>query len=165
MEQIIYDYVVANYKHAEKAFERFGVSPKASLSQGAMESDWGRSGIAKKANNLFGMTAFGKPNEFWNGEYITASTGLKFRKYTSVENSFMDFARLISTNYKAAASVSNDVAKYAKAIAYSPYISEINGDNRPNYENGIIARYNAIVTTFLKKKLTLPLLGIVPVVK
>ena len=163
MEQIIYDFVVKNYARAEKAFKRFGVSVKASLSQGAMESDWGRSGIALRANNLFGITAAGKPNEFWNGESVTASTGLKFRKYKTVEDSFMDFARLISTNYKDAASVSDDIAMYAHKIAYSPYISESNGDNRPVYEKGIIARYNAIVTTFLKKKLTFPLLGIVPV--
>ena len=44
---------------------------------------------------------------------------------------------LISSKYKEAAKVSTDTTAYAKAIAYSPYISEINGDNRPAYQIAI----------------------------
>ena len=69
---------------------------------------------------------------------------LVFRIYKTDEDSFMDFARLISRNYKSAASVSNDSTQYAKAIAYSPYISEQNGDNRPAYQKAVLSNSNYI---------------------
>ena len=74
--------------------------------------------------------------------------------YKTEQDSFMDFARLISMNYKTAASVSNDSTQYAKAIAYSPYISESNGDNRPLYQKAVISNSNYIdsMSSELKKK-------------
>ena len=63
---------------------------------------------------------------------------LDFRRYDTRENSFLDFARLIRNNYRSAWQVSNDPEAYAKEIAYSPYISELNGDNRETYRHSII---------------------------
>ena len=67
-----------------------------------------------------------------------ASYPLNFRRYDTRENSFLDFARLIRNNYRSAWQVSNDPQAYAKEIAYSPYISELNGDNRETYRHSII---------------------------
>ena len=47
-------------------------------------------------------------------------------------------AGLIRNNYRSAWQVSNDPQAYAKEIAYSPYISELNGDNRETYRHSII---------------------------
>lgn len=118
--------------------KKFGLNPTVILAQAAMESGWGTSYMAKNIFNFFGVTAGGKPNDYWKGDTYTSKTsGLKFRKYASVEDGFSDFARLITSKYKAA-SASQTISDYAKAIAYSPYISEQNGDNRENYRKGII---------------------------
>ena len=58
----------------------------------------------------------------------------------------MDFARLISSNYKSAAVSSYNIEEYARQISISPYIDESNGDNRDAYRRGIITRFNQILT-------------------
>jgi flagellar protein FlgJ len=50
----------------------------------------------------------------------------------------MDYARLIRTNYKRAASMSFQPEAFAKEIAYSLYISEVNGDDRETYRKLLI---------------------------
>jgi flagellar protein FlgJ len=65
----------------------------------------------------------------------------------------MDFARLIESKYKAAHAAGKDYKTYAQRIAYSPYISEKNGDNRENYKNGIIKLYDSIIEAAKKKAL------------
>ena len=50
----------------------------------------------------------------------------------------MDFARLIHAAYLVAASLSTHPSAYAKEIAYSKYISEVNGDNRAAYQRMLV---------------------------
>lgn len=140
------NFVLKYAELARKAGERFGMNPLIILAQAALESDWGASTGAKQRRNFFGITAAGLPNEFWNGDYSVSTNQykLKFRKYASEQDSFMDFARLIREKYIQAYTASNDYRAYAQAIAYSPYISEVNGDNRENYRKGIISRYETI---------------------
>ena len=64
---------------------------------------------------------------------------MDFRRYDTCGNSFLDFARLIRNNYRSAWSVSDDIAAYAKEIAYSPYISELNGDDREVYRTSLVS--------------------------
>ena len=64
---------------------------------------------------------------------------MDFRRYDTRENSFLDFARLIRDGYRSAWSVSNDMPAYAKEIAYSPYISELNGDDRETYRRSLVS--------------------------
>ena len=148
------NYVVNHYEYAKKAGERFKMDPLVILSQGAFESAWGTSALATKYNNFFGITAGGKPNEFWKGGVYQAQNQykLKFRTYPSPQDSFNDFARLISSNYKAAHAAGENYKEYAKQIANSPYISEKNGDNRTAYMNGIIKIYENILAIAKKKK-------------
>jgi flagellar protein FlgJ len=141
-------YVQKYFFDALDAYNKYGINPLAILAQGALESAYGESTNVKLANNLYGITAAGNTNEYWSGAYRTASTGLKFRVYKSTRDSTMDFARLISSKYTSAASVSNDINAYAHAIAQSPYISESNGDNRANYESGIKARAKLMQETY-----------------
>jgi peptidoglycan hydrolase FlgJ len=141
---------------AEKAGKRYNLNPTVILAQAAHESGWGSSYGARVRKNFFGITGYGSPNEFWDGAKSASKTNphLEFRIYKTELDSFMDFGRLISSKYKSAASVSSDSTQYAKAIAYSPYISEKNGDNRPAYEKAVINNSSFIDSQlqFLKKK-------------
>jgi flagellar protein FlgJ len=74
--------------------------------------------------------------------------------YKTPQDSFYDFARLISSKYKSAHAAGQDYKTYAQRIAYSPYISEANGDSREGYRSAIINLYERIIDTVKKKALT-----------
>ncbi len=119
---------------ARMAGELFGMNPVVILAQGAIESGWGESVLAVKYHNLFGITGYGVANAYWHGgKTDLGKGGLLFRRYDTPEHCFMDFARLISSAYPQAAAVSFYPEAYAQEIAYSRYISEVNGDNRAAY--------------------------------
>ena len=137
---------------AMQAGKVFNINPLVILAQASLESGWGTSPLSVKYNNYFGITATGKPNAYWKGQSYTSQTsGLKFRVYDNIENGLMDFARMISAYYKAAAAASGSVSAYAALIANSPYISEKNGDNRENYKN-ILIKNAASIMGITKKK-------------
>lgn len=120
---------------ARMAGNLYRINPVVILAQSAIESGWGESTLAQEYNNFFGLTGYGVVNAYWHGgKTDQGKNGLLFRRYDTAENSFLDFARLISTAYRPAATVSNYPAAYAREIAYSRYISEVNGDNRAAYE-------------------------------
>jgi flagellar protein FlgJ len=146
------DYVSDYFAIAKKVGEKFNFNPIIILSQGSVESGWGTSQLARENHNFFGVTAFGKPNPFWDGTYrVSSSSGLKFRNYKSVEDGFSDYARMITAYYPAAAKVSFDPVAYATAIASSPYINEKNGDNRAKYRALIIQSAQTIMDVAKKK--------------
>lgn len=119
---------------AEEADRIYHIYPVVILAQAAIESGWGESRLAKEHHNLFGITGYGRSNEYWHGCKVELSEGgLCFRKYRTTRESIFDFARLIRTAYPTAANVSRKPASYASEIAYSRYISEVNGDNRVAY--------------------------------
>lgn len=129
---------------ARKAGECFGINPIVILAQSAIETGWGESTLAREHNNFFGITAYGRPNAFWKGGKTDLSENgnhptLWFRTYESADDSFMDFARLIHTAYPVAAQLSFSPSAYAKEIAYSKYISEVNGDNRAAYQRMLVS--------------------------
>ncbi len=147
-------YVEKFLPYAKVAGERFGIDPLVILSQAALESNWGSSSLATRANNFFGITASGPINDFWKGKTVVGNNKykLKFRAYNNPADCFNDFARLISSKYKAAAAAGKDYKTYAHRIAYSPYISEQNGDNRESYKNNIISMYEDILDVAKKKE-------------
>ena len=107
---------------ARKAGEAFRINPAVILAQAAIESGWG-------------LTAYGRSNVWWKGASIELGAhSLRFRTYDSPGDSFMDYARLIRSVYPFAADVSDDPKAFARKIAYSKYISEVNGDNRAAYQ-------------------------------
>lgn len=140
---------------AQKAGVRFGMNPAVILAQASIESSWGSSYGARVRKNFFGITAAGSPNEFWDGSFSVGQNqyALKFRVYKTEQDSFYDFARLISSKYKTAHAVSSDSTAYAQAIAYSPYISESNGDSREGYRKGVLSTFNSISDIVKKKDL------------
>jgi flagellar protein FlgJ len=123
---------------AQRVGAQFNIDPSIILAQAALESGWGTSSLFKRSNNLFGVMAAGKPNQYWEGRKTEGRAG-NFRVYPSVEDSMADFARLIrdKKEYSSAYKVADNPEAYARAIAQSPYISEKNNDNRANYERGL----------------------------
>ena len=142
------------YPLAVKAGERFGMNPLTILAQGAFESDWGTSVGATQRKNFFGIIAAGSANDFWDGSYSVANNQykLKFRTYKTEQDSFLDFARLIKEKYTQAYASSYDHNAYAQAIAYSPYISESNGDNRESYRKSVIRLYDTVKELVTKNR-------------
>ena len=128
------DFVNKFYPAAKAAGAEFNINPVVVLAQAAIESGWGESKLSSY-NNFFGITAYGRINNYWHGGKIQlADGGLTFRRYDTMENSFMDYCRLIRGSYRTSADLSFHPAAFAKSIAYSKYISEVNGDNRASYQ-------------------------------
>lgn len=145
-------YVRQYWPLAVIAGKRFELNPVTILAQAAQESGWGQSFSVSHRRNHFGMLAMGSTNDFWDGTKSQSTTsGLWFRVYATSQDSFLDFARLISTKYPGPARVSFDTDAYAAAIAASAYIAEKNGDNREVYRRNVAqaARYIAGITRLL----------------
>ena len=69
---------------ADVAGSKYRINPVIILAQAAIESGWGESVLAKEHNNLFGITGYGKKNEYWHGGKVELKEGgLCFRKYRS----------------------------------------------------------------------------------
>lgn len=137
----------------------FRMNPAVLLAQAAFESGWGTSTLARESNNFFGLTAYGCSNAYWHGGKTSVHARdyeLDFRRYDSCTNSFMDAARLIRNNYRRAWQVSNDPDAYAKEIAYSPYISTLNGDDRETYRSSLasLARTVQAITELISNQTT-----------
>ena len=127
---------------AAEAEKLFGINARIILAQGALESGWGSSCLATEHHNFFGLMGYGTSNAYWHGQRATFETAYgthHFRHYEATRLSFLDFARLIRSAYPRAYHFSFQPEAYAKEIAYSPYISEQNGDNRDLYRRNIIA--------------------------
>lgn len=83
---------------AQKVAKKYGLYPSVMIAQAIVESNWGQSGLAVNANNLFGM----KADDSWSGQTYSAKTReedkngksyyvvAKFRKYNTYQESFDD---------------------------------------------------------------------------
>lgn len=124
---------------ALEAGRAFRIDPVVILAQAAIETGWSESTLCREYHNFFGITAYGKPNVWWEGTWTELSArSLRFRIYTDAKCSFMDYCRLLRSAYPRAADMSATPTAFAKEIAYSPYISEVNGDNREAYRKLIV---------------------------
>lgn len=85
-------------RQAQKVSKKYGLYPSVMIAQAIIESNWGQSGLAVNANNLFGM----KADDNWPGATYSAKTReedkngksyyvvAKFRKYDTYQDSFDD---------------------------------------------------------------------------
>ena len=145
------DFVNKFYPAAKAAGAEFNINPVVILAQAAIESGWGESKLSTY-NNFFGITAYGRINNYWHGGKIQlADNGLPFRRYDTMENSFMAYCRLIRGSYRTSADLSFHPAAFAKSIAYSKYISEVNGDNRASYQI-LMEKLSASIATLVPKQ-------------
>lgn len=85
--------------YAKQLHQKYGVLPSITLGQAILESDWGRSELASKYNNLFGIKAYGNQpkitlstKEYVNEQWITIQGD--FKVYQSFEESMDDHAQL-----------------------------------------------------------------------
>ena len=128
--------------HAQELQDGYGVLPSIILGQAILESNWGKSTLASKYNNLFGIKAYGdqkkvslETKEFVNEEWITIQGD--FKVYDSWEQSMDDHTQLFvqgvdwnpalyekvitATNYQEAAQALQD-AGYATDPGYAQKI-------------------------------------------
>lgn len=126
-------FVAAMLRYAPEIERLYGIKPVVWISQAALESSFGTSGLALQGKNLFGIKvsraweAAGKPvwegrtEEFVGGKYILIKD--KFKKYSSWKESIYDYAELISKVYKTAYgyAVRGDVAGFGRAIVATGY--------------------------------------------
>jgi flagellum-specific peptidoglycan hydrolase FlgJ len=123
---------------AENVYHNKGIKTIITISQAALESNWGISRIAREANNLFGMTA----GSGWTGETIIGEKSRKFRKYNNWQESADDWARLISTStryvnlYKYAKS--GDIRKFGAEVHTSGYAED------ENYQTALVNRASEV---------------------
>lgn len=105
------------------------INPVIAAAQAALESNWGRSQLAREANNLKGV----KAGSSWGGPVIELptrewreadgtwyTTVARWRKYADWKESFEDYGTLIARVYPVAASRAGDARAFLEAL--------INGD-------------------------------------
>ena len=79
---------------AQEQMVRYRIPASITLAQGLLESGAGRSSLATKANNHFGI----KVSSDWNGPYVVRPDDGprdKFRKYSSVRESYEDHSKFL----------------------------------------------------------------------
>lgn len=131
--------------HAQELQDGYGVLPSIILGQAILESNWGKSTLASKYNNLFGIKAYGdqkkvslETKEFVNEEWITIQGD--FKVYDSWEQSMDDHTQLFvqgvdwnpalyekvitATNYQEAAQALQE-AGYATDPGYAKKIIQV----------------------------------------
>jgi peptidoglycan hydrolase FlgJ len=131
---------------AEQAAKELGIAPRSLMAQAALETGWGRSmprhDSGESGFNLFGI----KAGRSWQGEVIKADTEEfvqgrstrqieAFRAYDSIEQSFADHTRLVSTSrrYQAALNTGEDTAAFAQALQQGGYATD------PRYADKLVA--------------------------
>jgi len=125
---------------ARQAQASSGIPATFMVAQAALETGWGRHEIrfddGRTSHNLFGIRASanwkGPVAEIWTTEYVNGSPQRvrgQFRAYGSYEESFNDYARLISQNPRYANAMRNlgDSQAFAASLQQAGYATA------PNY--------------------------------
>ncbi len=117
------------------------------VTQAAHESNYGRSGLAVKSNNLFGIKAgtgyVGKFDTWPTSEYIggkEVTVQARFRKYDSWEESIRDWSNLIIKRYPKAyaAALDHDAKTFFSELQAGGYATD------PNYAAQLIGVYQSL---------------------
>lgn len=142
--QHVVDFVARMAPQARNIAEDSGVPARLMLAQAALESGWGQREIrhadGRSSHNLFGIKATGN----WKGKVVHVMTteyqdGVAqkvmqpFRAYDSYEESFADYARLISRSprYQAVMDATNE-HQAARAVQAAGYATD------PRYADKLI---------------------------
>ena len=111
---------------------KHNIPPSAIISQAILESNYGRSALAREGNNYFGIKAY-----YWKGKTIRykAHDGVdKYRRYSCLRESVIDYCKFVTKpRYRKAFQYSNgedfvrSVARlgYCTDKQYAFWISEI----------------------------------------
>lgn len=94
----VYDYIEKYKSTALKFEEEYGIPAPITLAQGILESKAGTSSLTKASNNHFcikaGKNWTGRVHLAWDDEAVKS----RFRCYNSAEESYRDYAELLSTS-------------------------------------------------------------------
>ena len=137
---------------AERVAKDSGIPASFMLGQAGHETGWGKSEIRNKDGstsfNLFGIKAgkgwTGKVAEVTTTEFINGKAqkvSAKFRAYDSYEDSFRDYARLITENprYEKAQAT----AKNGSAVAYASELQKAGYATDPDYARKLSGAINS----------------------
>ncbi|MBQ2026134.1 MAG: glucosaminidase domain-containing protein [Paludibacteraceae bacterium] len=130
-----YDAYVQRYKDiAMREMNDYGIPASITLAQGILESGVGKSDLAVKANNHFGI----KCHNDWNGEKVYHDDDKKyecFRKYNRPEDSFIDHSLFLKNRARYSFLFELDKTDYkawAKGLKQAGYATD------PNYAKRLI---------------------------
>lgn len=116
--------------------KRTGVPASITLAQGIIESDYGRSRLAREANNHFGV----KCHNDWKGQTIRHNDDRKnecFRKYARPEDSYYDHSQFLrsGSRYNFLFDIpSTDYKAWARGLKKAGYATN------PDYANMLIRK-------------------------
>ena len=130
------DYVNTYKGIAISEMKRTGIPASITLAQGMVESDFGRSSLARNANNHFGI----KCHTDWTGPRIIQDDDTKdecFRKYGSAEKSFLDHSEFLRTRSRYSFLFALDPSDY-KAWAHG--LKKAGYATNPDYPNMLIRK-------------------------
>ncbi|MCY6960053.1 glycoside hydrolase family 73 protein [Clostridium brassicae] len=130
---------------AIKLYKKYKILPSVTIAQAALESNWGKSKLASKSNNLFGI----KADKSWTGKVVTMETkefydkviNDKFRVYENVDKSLQDYGKFLIENKrykKYGVFLSNHYIEQAQAIEKSGYSTVENKDGEKIYAKLLI---------------------------
>jgi flagellum-specific peptidoglycan hydrolase FlgJ len=133
---------------AIKGYKQYKVLPSITIAQAILESEWGRSGLTVKANNLFGIKAYN-----WNGPYVEMQTAeyyngqkvmemAKFRQYMTLDDSILDHGKFLNDNIRYRQAGLFNATNYtgqAIALRAAGYATDY---NYPTLLMGLIMQYN-----------------------
>lgn len=143
------EFILGHARAAQRSQKATNIPASVTLAQAILETYWGTSKLSRDANNYFGIKGNEAPGsagvitfnawEHVNGRDIY--TDEKFRKYNTVEESFIDHGEWFHTwpRYAAALAVSNDAKAFARAINAAGYATD------PAYASkliGLMDRFN-----------------------
>lgn len=135
---------------AERVAAKYGMDPKAIISQAAVETGWGKfvihSADGKSSHNLFGI----KANKDWEGKQAVVDTlefnngvaqkqKAAFRAYDSVREAMEDYGQFITSQprYSRAVEQASDARQYTQALQDAGYATD------PEYADKIMSVYNS----------------------
>ena len=138
------DFIALIGPAARACYKSTGVPASITVSQAALESGWGESGLTKTARNLFGI----KADSLWRGETVTFDTKefirgqwvvvpAKWRKYPSWQASVEDHAAFLKRNPRYQPCFACQTADaFVRALAKAGYATD------PAYADKVIAVMN-----------------------
>lgn len=143
------DFILAIARPARSAQGAAHIPTSITIGQAILESDWGRSELARDARNYFGIKAFGRAGsagwvmlptvEYQDGEWLRVHSA--FRAYKSLDDSVANHNRFLLENsrYRPALQQSDDPEAFAYALQRAGYGTD------PRYAAkllGIMDRYD-----------------------
>lgn len=129
------DYLNTYRDIAISEMKRTGIPASITLAQGMIESNYGRSELARRGNNHFGIKCHN-----WNGPSVYHDDDKKndcFRKYNNPEESFRDHSDFLTngTRYSSLFSLPRDDYKaWARGLKKAGYATN------PDYANMLISK-------------------------